>query len=196
MKDSMPDKLLPRETAGQWCFWSCKMAVFFIGKFHPSPWYPWRVPRLTQSSATEPCLYQCKRRSVTHKGQLIAIFPIGSPGKKICLQCRRCKEAWVQSLGQEDPLEKGMAAHSSMRAWRGPWPEEPGGLPSTGPQELDSTEWLSSSSSLRSSFVIDFAMRPLRSMRVTGESGRLGVNDKCLPHSGMISICWLLQTLS
>ena len=34
---------------------------------------------------------------------------------------------WVQSLGQEDPLEKGMAAHSSILAWRIPWTEEPGG---------------------------------------------------------------------
>ena len=35
---------------------------------------------------------------------------------------------WVQSLGQEDPLEKGMATHSSILAWRIPWTEEPGGL--------------------------------------------------------------------
>ena len=33
---------------------------------------------------------------------------------------------WVQSLGQEDPLEKGMATHSSSRAWRIPWTGEPG----------------------------------------------------------------------
>ena len=35
---------------------------------------------------------------------------------------------WVQSLGQEDPLEKEMASHSSICAWRIPWTEEPGGL--------------------------------------------------------------------
>ena len=40
------------------------------------------------------------------------------------------KETWVQSLGQEDPLEKGMATHSSILAWRIPWTEEPGGLQS------------------------------------------------------------------
>ena len=34
----------------------------------------------------------------------------------------------VQSLGQEDPLEEGMATHSSILAWRTPWTEEPGGL--------------------------------------------------------------------
>ena len=38
------------------------------------------------------------------------------------------QETQVQSLGQEDPLEKGMATHSSILAWRIPWTEEPGGL--------------------------------------------------------------------
>ena len=42
------------------------------------------------------------------------------------------QETWVQSLGQEDVLEKGMATHSSILAWRIPWTEEPGGLPSMG----------------------------------------------------------------
>ena len=42
------------------------------------------------------------------------------------------QETWVQSLGQEDPLEKGMAAYSSILAWRVPWTEEPGGLQSMG----------------------------------------------------------------
>ena len=37
-------------------------------------------------------------------------------------------EAWVQSLGWEDPLETGMATHSSILAWKIPWTEEPGGL--------------------------------------------------------------------
>ena len=41
-------------------------------------------------------------------------------------------ETWVQSLGQEDPLEKEMATHSSILAWRILWMEEPGGLQSTG----------------------------------------------------------------
>ena len=45
-------------------------------------------------------------------------------------------ETWVQSLGQEDPLEKEMATHSSILAWRIPWKEEPGGLQSTGLQRV------------------------------------------------------------
>ena len=42
----------------------------------------------------------------------------------------------VQSLGQEDPLEKGMATHSSILAWRTPWTEEPGRLQSVGLQRV------------------------------------------------------------
>ena len=42
------------------------------------------------------------------------------------------EENWVWSLGQEDPLEEGMATHSSTLAWRIPWTEEPGGLQSMG----------------------------------------------------------------
>ena len=42
------------------------------------------------------------------------------------------QETWVQSLGREDPPEKGMATHSSIPAWRIPWTEEPGELQSMG----------------------------------------------------------------
>ena len=51
-------------------------------------------------------------------------------------------EKWVQFLDWEDPLEKEMATHSSILAWRTPWMEEPGGLQSTGRKELDTTERL------------------------------------------------------
>ena len=51
-------------------------------------------------------------------------------------------ETWVQSLGREDPLEKEMATHSSILAWRIPWMEELGGLQSTGGKESDTTERL------------------------------------------------------
>ena len=44
------------------------------------------------------------------------------------------QETRVQSLFREDPLEKGMATHSSILAWRIPWREEPGGLQSMGSQ--------------------------------------------------------------
>ena len=44
---------------------------------------------------------------------------------------------WVQSLSREDPLEDGMATHSSILAWRIPWTEEPGRLESTGSQTVE-----------------------------------------------------------
>ena len=50
------------------------------------------------------------------------------------------EEVWVPSLGQEDPLEKEMAAHASILTWETPWAEGPGGLQSVGSQELDMTE--------------------------------------------------------
>ena len=52
------------------------------------------------------------------------------------------QETWVQSLGLEDPLGKGMATHSNIRAWRIPGTEELGGLPSMGCKLLDMTEQL------------------------------------------------------
>ena len=52
------------------------------------------------------------------------------------------QETQVHSLGWEDPLEKGMAAHSSILAWRIPWTEEPGGLHRVHAvaKELDTTQ--------------------------------------------------------
>ena len=44
------------------------------------------------------------------------------------------QETWVQSLGREDPLEKEMATHASILAWRIPWTEDAGGLQSMGSQ--------------------------------------------------------------
>ena len=52
------------------------------------------------------------------------------------------QETWVQSLGREDPLEKGIATHCSILAWRIPCTEEPGRLQSMGHKESDTTERL------------------------------------------------------
>ena len=49
------------------------------------------------------------------------------------------QEMWVQTLGQENPLEKRMATHSSILAWETPWTEEPGGLKSLGSQRVGHT---------------------------------------------------------
>ena len=52
------------------------------------------------------------------------------------------REIWVRSLGREDPLQKEMATHSSILAWRIPWMEELGGLQSASHKESDTTERL------------------------------------------------------
>ena len=52
---------------------------------------------------------------------LVVKNPFANAGKQ---------ETWVQSLGEEDPLEEGIATHSNILAWRTPWKEKPGGLPS------------------------------------------------------------------
>ena len=65
-------------------------------------------------------------------------FPSGSDGKESA--CNSGDPG--SSLGQEDPLEKGMATYSSILAWRIPWTEEPGGLQFMGPQNWDTTEQL------------------------------------------------------
>ena len=57
------------------------------------------------------------------------------------------RETWVRSLGWEDPLEKGMATHSSILAWRIPWSEKPGRLQSMGSQRVGHN-WVTLSLSL------------------------------------------------
>ena len=65
-------------------------------------------------------------------------IPGGSDGSESACN----EETWVQSLGWEDPLEKGMATHSSILAWRIPWTEESSGLQSMGSQRANTTEQL------------------------------------------------------
>ena len=50
------------------------------------------------------------------------------------------QEMQIRSLGREDPLEKGMATHSSILAWRIPWTEEPAGYMALGSQDSDTTQ--------------------------------------------------------
>ena len=61
---------------------------------------------------------------------------MGFPVAQMVENLPAVQETWVQSLGQEYPLEKGMATHSSILAWRIPWTEEPGGLQSIGLQRV------------------------------------------------------------
>ena len=59
------------------------------------------------------------------------MFPRASLVTQVIKYLPAMQETQVQFLGREDPLEKGMATHSSVPAWRIPWTEEPGGLQST-----------------------------------------------------------------
>ena len=53
---------------------------------------------------------------------------LGFPGGTMVKNLPADVQMWVQSLGQKDPLEKEMATHSSIPAWKIPWTEEPGGF--------------------------------------------------------------------
>ena len=68
------------------------------------------------------------------------VSPSNSYIGALTLQNQSAKqEPWVRFLRQEDPLEKEMAIHSSILAWKIPWTEEPGGLQSMGSQESDTS---------------------------------------------------------
>ena len=64
---------------------------------------------------------------IIHKNSLVAQTVKSPPAMQ---------ETWVQSLGREDPLEKGMTTHSSILAWRIPWTEEPGEIQSLASQRV------------------------------------------------------------
>ena len=66
---------------------------------------------------------------------LLRSFPSGS-GVKNPPAVQETQGVWVQSLGWEDPLEEGMATHSSILAWTIPWTEEPDGLQSVVSQRV------------------------------------------------------------
>ena len=65
----------------------------------------------------------------------LRVFLGATSSKEPACQCRR-HETWVRSLGREDPLEEGMATHSSVPAWRIPQTVEPGGLQSMSSQRV------------------------------------------------------------
>ena len=79
-------------------------------------------------SHTHTCIniYTCSLSSLYRYG--------ASLGTQIVNNLPAMHESWVQSLGQKDPLEKGMATHSRSVSWRIPWTQGPGGLQSMGPQ--------------------------------------------------------------
>ena len=75
------------------------------------------------------CVFVFSKLSISHTFEFG--FP-GASGKEPTCQCRRHKRCRFDPWIRKTPLEKGMATHSSILAWRSPWTEEPGGLQSTG----------------------------------------------------------------
>ena len=76
-------------------------------------------------------MFQCYLLNLSH--------PLLPPPSLVAQRVKRLptmRETWVQSLGQEDLLEKEMAPHSNILAWKIPWMEEPGGLQSMGSQRV------------------------------------------------------------
>ena len=104
---------------------------FTLDNIHVSMLFSWNIPPSPSPTGSNfPLIYTFLKCTLVG-------FPGDAGGKELTWQHRR-EEAQIWSLGQEDPLEKGMAIHSSILAWRIPWSEEPGGL--HGVAELDTTE--------------------------------------------------------
>ena len=97
-----------------------------------------RIPGQTLYTGTENKLVllglESKRKISTPPKSLFKI--IGFLVAQLVKNLPAMQETQVQSLGREDPLDKGMATHSSILAWRIPWTEEPGGLQSMGSQRV------------------------------------------------------------
>ena len=83
--------------------------------------------KVTLSASSSPCIHP-SLWSLEMVCTLVRGFTSGSVVKNLPAM----QETWVQSLGGENPLEEGIATHSSILAWKIPWTEEPGGLQSMG----------------------------------------------------------------
>ena len=81
------------------------------------------------------CLWRALIKTITFYEELERIRPGGSVVKNQPVRQRRMQEMEVHSLGREDPLEKEMATHSSIIAWKIQWTEKPGGLQFMGSQK-------------------------------------------------------------
>ena len=108
------------------CFWHCLVLVLLFMSMQNKTIFSFeRSYANCLKSTTMLCICQNSSLS-TLISQLVNHLPA-------------MQETWVRFLGGEDPLEKEMATHSSILAWRIPWTEEPGRLLSMGSQESDTT---------------------------------------------------------
>ena len=91
----------------------------------------WSMSKMRRESVgTDSLMILCQRS--TRKFKLVLDTPYAPLVAQRVKRLPAMQETWVRSLGQEDPLEKEMATHSSILAWRILWAEEPGRLQSTG----------------------------------------------------------------
>ena len=111
----------------------------------PSPLKWWNAFCLPQGNSSSYLSWQITFTLSTEKG-LVA---------QMVKNLSTMPETRVWPLGQEDPLEKGMATHSSILAWRIPWTEEPGGLQSIGSQRIRQ-DWVANISLFLSLLKADF----------------------------------------
>ena len=89
-------------------------------------WHSWLI--LQQDCCLHPLVLDSFRYVALMEDTYINVREYGLPRLKQSRICLLMQETRVQSLGQDDPLEKGMAMHSSILSWRIPWTEEYGGL--------------------------------------------------------------------
>ena len=90
--------------------------------------------KMQNKATSSPGIFTFMKKSVKRRESSIEVRPQVAVQEVKNLPA--VQETCVWSLGQEDPLEKGMAAHSSVLVWRFPWVEEPGGLQSMGWQKV------------------------------------------------------------
>ena len=89
-------------------------------------------------SLQSPILSHCKCTEISLSGHVFRVYYDIYPSlvAQTVKNLPSVQKTWLWSLGWEDPLEKGMATHSSIRAWRIVWTEKPGGLQSVGSQRV------------------------------------------------------------
>ena len=94
------------------------------------------------------CINWIKLTDIT----VLSLTQLASLVAQMVRQLCEIQEPWVQSLGQEDALEKGMATHSSIPVWRIPWTEEPGRLQFIGLQRLK-YDWANNTFTFHNTFI-------------------------------------------
>ena len=115
-------------------------------------------------------------------------FPGGSAVENL-LAMQKTQERWVRSPGREDPVEKGMATHSSILAWRMPWSEESDRLQSMGSQSRTWLKWLSMHA--RTSLIwLEHGTAMLLPAKYCDTGCRLGLRASCTAESSAF-LCFL-----